>query len=262
MPDIKATRGSARPAPPFEIEASRSTDAWCVSGSMHRGRSVRSGRSRQRGGDRDYLVLEDERLTHVEHYARAVKLASALVETSASRRATGSRSRCETYPNGRSRSLRRLCCVAVPINAFWNGRELAFALADCEPKVLIADGERIERLRTSQPRSRESPWSALASTIGRRSLCRPGSCRSIRFSSGRRRLRNPDRSGRSHALLHVGHDEPSKGRARHTSSVCGHDRPQYGGSHDHETGTGCDRWRAACPVILVPCPSSMRPDVT
>ncbi len=36
--------------------------------------------------------------------------------------------------------------VAVPLNAFWNGDELRFALDDCEAKVLVADGERFERL--------------------------------------------------------------------------------------------------------------------
>jgi long-chain acyl-CoA synthetase len=36
--------------------------------------------------------------------------------------------------------------IAVPFNAFWNGDELAFAMSDCEPTILFADGERLERL--------------------------------------------------------------------------------------------------------------------
>jgi acyl-CoA synthetase (AMP-forming)/AMP-acid ligase II len=36
--------------------------------------------------------------------------------------------------------------IAVAINAFWTGAELAFGIEDATPKVLIADGERIERL--------------------------------------------------------------------------------------------------------------------
>lgn len=35
-----------------------------------------------------------------------------------------------------------LGAVAVPLNSFWNGTELALVLADCEACVLIADGER------------------------------------------------------------------------------------------------------------------------
>ena len=39
--------------------------------------------------------------------------------------------------------------IATPLNAFWTGGELAFALEDAEPRVVIADGERFERLTES-----------------------------------------------------------------------------------------------------------------
>jgi long-chain acyl-CoA synthetase len=36
--------------------------------------------------------------------------------------------------------------IAVPLNAWWTGSELAFALRDCGARVLFADGERLARL--------------------------------------------------------------------------------------------------------------------
>ncbi|MET0181839.1 MAG: class I adenylate-forming enzyme family protein [Caulobacterales bacterium] len=40
-----------------------------------------------------------------------------------------------------------LCgAIAVPLNAWWTGAELAPALQDCGARILIADGERLERL--------------------------------------------------------------------------------------------------------------------
>src|SRR5205085_1078330 len=37
--------------------------------------------------------------------------------------------------------------VAVPLNAWWTGPELAYGLADSGARVLIADDERLERLK-------------------------------------------------------------------------------------------------------------------
>ena len=36
--------------------------------------------------------------------------------------------------------------IAVPVNAWWNRNELDFSLSDCEPRVVIADEERVARL--------------------------------------------------------------------------------------------------------------------
>ena len=51
--------------------------------------------------------------------------------------------------------------VATPLNAFWNGTELAFGVTDSESAVLIADGERLERLA---PHARELGGVALVGT--------------------------------------------------------------------------------------------------
>jgi long-subunit acyl-CoA synthetase (AMP-forming) len=36
--------------------------------------------------------------------------------------------------------------VAVRLNAFWNGTELAYAISDCCAELVVADGERLDRL--------------------------------------------------------------------------------------------------------------------
>ena len=105
-------------------------------------------RSREVGGDRALLVLGDERLSHVEHHDQVMRLAAALVDE------------LDVQPGDRvaiaTRNLPEwsiaffaavvVGAIAAPLNAFWNGAEMAFALDDCEPRVLVADGERLERL--------------------------------------------------------------------------------------------------------------------
>jgi acyl-CoA synthetase (AMP-forming)/AMP-acid ligase II len=54
--------------------------------------------------------------------------------------------------------------VAVPLNALWNGAELAFGVTDCGAKVLVLDGERIERWHRTCPSSTASPSSARGRT--------------------------------------------------------------------------------------------------
>ena len=64
--------------------------------------------------------------------------------TSACLPATGWSSRCATIPSGRSRSSRAAAigAVAVPLNAWWTGEELAFGISDCGARVVVADGAR------------------------------------------------------------------------------------------------------------------------
>ena len=105
-------------------------------------------RSREVGGDRALIVLGDERVSHVEHHDRVMRLAAALVEdlgvTPGDRVAIAMRNLPEWSIAFFASAV--VGAIAAPLNAFWNGAELAFGLEDCEPRVLIADGERLERL--------------------------------------------------------------------------------------------------------------------
>jgi acyl-CoA synthetase (AMP-forming)/AMP-acid ligase II len=100
------------------------------------------------GDDRDFLVLEDERLSHRAHHDLVRRVAASLVEDFSVRKGDRVAIAMRNVPEWSVAFFAAVSigAVAVALNAFWNGAELAFAVTDCEPKVLVADGERLERL--------------------------------------------------------------------------------------------------------------------
>ncbi len=98
-------------------------------------------------GDKDYLVYEDERYTYADIHAQVRKLAAHLVAngvTPGSRVAIAMRNYPEWvvgYWAGVS-----VGAAVVGMNAWWVVDEMEYALNDSEPRVLIADDERLERL--------------------------------------------------------------------------------------------------------------------
>ncbi len=134
----------------FEIEvvdiAGRPTRVW-----KHAPRSLGDllDRGAEIGGDRDFLVLGDERLSHREHRDRSLRLAAALVEDFGVQKGDRVAIAMRNVPEWSIAFFAAAYAgaIAVALNAFWNGAELAFGLEDAAPKVLIADGERLERLR-------------------------------------------------------------------------------------------------------------------
>jgi long-chain acyl-CoA synthetase len=101
-----------------------------------------------RAGDRELLVLDEERLTHREHRDRALRLANALVDDFGVRKGDRVAIAMRNVPEWSIAFFATAYAgaVAVAINAFWNGAELAFGIEDASPRVLISDGERFERL--------------------------------------------------------------------------------------------------------------------
>ncbi|MBX6387500.1 MAG: AMP-binding protein [Frankia sp.] len=100
------------------------------------------------GGGRDFLVLEEERVSHAEHFRLVARLATVLVRDLGVRKGDRVAIAMRNLPEWSVAffAATTVGAIAVPLNGFWNGEELAFALGDCEPKVLIADGQRLERL--------------------------------------------------------------------------------------------------------------------
>ena len=98
--------------------------------------------------ERDFLVLGEERLTHREHRDRVLQLATSLVDDFAVRKGDRVAIAMRNVPEWSVAFFAAVHAgaIAVAINAFWNGSELAYAIGDATPKVLIADGERFERL--------------------------------------------------------------------------------------------------------------------
>jgi len=103
-------------------------------------------------GDKDYLVYEDERYTYAQVHEQVRKLAAHLVEQGVER---GDRVAIamRNYPEWVTAYWATVClgAAAVGMNAWWTPPEMEYALNDSEPKVLIADDERLERLMHMPP---------------------------------------------------------------------------------------------------------------
>ena len=98
-------------------------------------------------GDADYIVYEDERYTYADSDAIIRALAAWLQEQGVQpgdRVAVAMRN----YPEWVLSywAIVSIGAACVGMNAWWTSEEIAYGLADSKPKVLIADGERVERV--------------------------------------------------------------------------------------------------------------------
>jgi long-chain acyl-CoA synthetase len=102
----------------------------------------------QNAGSRDFIVLGDERMTHERHFDLVNRLASRLVDELGIQKGDRVAIAMRNLPEWSVAffAVTMIGAIAVPLNAFWNGDELAFAISDCQPRILFADGERLERL--------------------------------------------------------------------------------------------------------------------
>jgi long-chain acyl-CoA synthetase len=103
-------------------------------------------------GDRPFLIYEDETLSYAAHYHQVAALAGRLLSAGVGkgdRVAIGMRN----YPEWSISwwACQAIGAVAVALNAWWTGPELAFALSDATPAALLIDGERLERLASLIP---------------------------------------------------------------------------------------------------------------
>jgi len=99
-------------------------------------------------GDRDYVVYEDERYTYAEADAIIRALAAHLVDVHGvghgDRVAVSMRNYAEwVFSYWAIVSIGAAC---VGMNAWWTSDETKYGLSDSRPKVLICDGERVERV--------------------------------------------------------------------------------------------------------------------
>lgn len=102
--------------------------------------------SRQHG-DKTFLVFEDERYSFTEHYELVLTLAAELLEMGVGK---GDRVAIamRNYPEWIISFWATISigAIAVPLNAWWSGDELAYGLENSGSKVLIFDQERIQRV--------------------------------------------------------------------------------------------------------------------
>jgi acyl-CoA synthetase (AMP-forming)/AMP-acid ligase II len=111
--------------------------------------SMRSVWEMARGyGDRDYVVYEDERYTFAEADAIIRALAARLVETHGVQPGDRVALAMRNYPEWVFGywAVISIGAAVVGMNAWWTTDEMKYGLSDSRPKVLIADGERVERV--------------------------------------------------------------------------------------------------------------------
>jgi long-chain acyl-CoA synthetase len=99
-------------------------------------------------GEKLFVVYEDQRLTFEEHFRLAATLANRLVDDYGIRKGDRVAIAMRNYPEWIVAFSATLAAgaVAVPLNAWWTRPELEYGLTDSGAKLLIADGERAERL--------------------------------------------------------------------------------------------------------------------
>ncbi len=99
-------------------------------------------------GDRDFLVYDDDRYTYGRAHALTAALARRLTERYGVGRGDRVAIAMRNYPEWVLTfwATVSIGAVSVPLNAWWTGPELAYGLSDSGAKVLVADGERLDRL--------------------------------------------------------------------------------------------------------------------
>ncbi|RBQ14637.1 long-chain fatty acid--CoA ligase [Spongiactinospora rosea] len=130
----------------------------------------------RRHGERVFLRYEDERVTFEDHFRRAAALAGRLAGEYGVAKGDRVAIAMRNYPEWvvAFSAVLAAGAVAVPLNAWWTRRELAFGLADSGAAVLIADGERARlmadagvRIIVTRPGGSVPPGAAvLADLIG------------------------------------------------------------------------------------------------
>jgi long-chain acyl-CoA synthetase len=102
-------------------------------------------------GDAGFLVYEDETMTFAQHYRTASTLAHRLVERFGIEKGDRVAIAMRNLPEWVTAFWAAVTvgAVAVPINAWWTGEELRYALSDSGAKVAFCDIERVSRIAQS-----------------------------------------------------------------------------------------------------------------
>ncbi|MBQ0721473.1 MAG: acyl--CoA ligase [Gammaproteobacteria bacterium] len=105
-------------------------------------------------GDRDYLVYEDQRLTYEQHYQQVVTLAHALSDQYGIAKGDRVALAMRNYPEWPIIFWATLSigAVIVPLNAWWTGAELEYALEHSGARLVFGDLQRAEALADTRSR--------------------------------------------------------------------------------------------------------------
>ena len=100
-------------------------------------------------GDADFLVYEKERWSFAEGMQEAWNFASVLADKFGVKKGDRIALVMRNYPEWCMSYIAAtsMGAVIVPMNGWWTTEELDYALRDCDARVVIADKERVERLK-------------------------------------------------------------------------------------------------------------------
>ncbi|MEQ1780001.1 MAG: class I adenylate-forming enzyme family protein [Hyphomonadaceae bacterium] len=98
--------------------------------------------------DKLFIVYEDERLTYEDIWRRACTLAHALVKDHGVGRGDRVALSMRNYPEWiiAYMAVTSIGAMCVAMNALWTADEMAYGLSMSQPKLLITDQERLDRL--------------------------------------------------------------------------------------------------------------------
>src|SRR5688572_27471733 len=98
-------------------------------------------------GDRPFIVYEDERIGFEASFRAAAALAAELQRSGIAKgdRVALAMANLPEWPVAFF-AITALGAIAVPLNCWWTGAELEYALADSGAKLLICDAARHERI--------------------------------------------------------------------------------------------------------------------
>lgn len=109
---------------------------------------VAASREPQGGGDADYLIFQDERLSYAGFCDEINRMAHVLSETFGIGKDDRVAIAMRNYPELLilNMAIASLGAVTVFINAWWTTEELQYALEDSGASLVFADGPRAERM--------------------------------------------------------------------------------------------------------------------
>ncbi|MGW6578151.1 class I adenylate-forming enzyme family protein [Streptomyces globisporus] len=99
-------------------------------------------------GDTPFLIAGERRYSYGEFFAAASALAVRLSERYGLRPGDRAVVAMRNHPEWQIAfwAVQLAGLIAVPLNAWWTEDEFTYALDDCEPGVLLVDGERMDRV--------------------------------------------------------------------------------------------------------------------
>jgi long-chain acyl-CoA synthetase len=99
-------------------------------------------------GDKEYLLYEDRRISYSEHLRAVASVAKALAEDYGVGRGDRVAILAANCPEWIVAfwAATSLGAIAVGLNGWWARDEILFGLEDCDPRLLIGDRRRLERI--------------------------------------------------------------------------------------------------------------------